>query len=237
MPTEAEAASRPRLMITRPPADAAPLARALAAHGFETLSEPLLQIEYRDGPSLHLQGVQALLATSANGVRAFTRRDQRRDLPLLAVGDATARAARAAGFTQVDSASGDVAALAELVVRRLDPAAGALLHVAAGDLAGDLAGRLAAAGFTCRREVLYAAVTATRLSPAAADALRDGPLAGVLLFSPRTAATFVRLVSDAGLEGACARWAAFVSAGRSPTRRHQFPGDGSSSPASRRRPH
>ena len=202
-----------RLLITRPQADAAPLARRLARLGFTTLVEPLLEIVYREGPPLDLSDVQALLATSGNGIRAFARRDQRRHLPVLAVGDATARTASAAGFTQVETAAGDVAALADLAVRRFDPEAGALLHVAAGDLAGDLAGRLVAAGFRYRREVLYAAVTARRLSPAAREALQGGGLggglAGVLLFSPRTAATFARLVGEAGDARVCARLLAF----------------------------
>jgi uroporphyrinogen-III synthase len=196
-------------MITRPHADAAPLTRTLAGLGFATLVEPLLEIVYRDGPPLDLEDVQALLATSANGIRAFARRDQRRQLPVLAVGDATGRTARAAGFTQVESAAGDVAALADLVIRRLDPAAGVLLHIAAGNIAGDLAGQLAAAGFRYRREILYSAEAARRLSPAASAALRDGSLAGVLLYSPRTAATFARLVGEAGEQDACARLVAF----------------------------
>ena len=207
MPTE-DGSSR-RLLITRPQADAVPLARTLAGLGFATLTEPLLEIVYADGPPLDLRGVQALLATSGNGIRAFARRAGRRDLPVLAVGDATARIASTAGFTSVESAAGDVAALADLALRRLSPGAGALLHVAAGDLAGDLAGRLTAAGFGYRREVLYSAVTAERLSPAACDALNAGRLAGVLLFSPRTAATFARLVREAGQERACAHIVAF----------------------------
>ena len=198
-----------RLLITRPRADAAPLARTLAGLGFPTLVEPMLEIVYRDGPPLDLGGVQALLATSGNGIRAFARRSAQRDLPVLAVGDATARTASAAGFTRVESAAGDVAALADLTACRLDPGAGALLHVAAGDLAGDLGGRLAAAGFVYRREVLYSALAAERLSPAARDALTGGRLAGVLLFSPRTAATFARLVGELGEVAALSRLVAF----------------------------
>ena len=51
---------------------------------------------------LDLDGVQALIATSANGVRAFAARDPRRSLPVCAVGDATARAASDAGFADVE---------------------------------------------------------------------------------------------------------------------------------------
>ena len=63
-----------RALVTRPRAEAASLAEALAARGIAALLEPLLDISYRDlGDPLDLAGVQAVLCTSANGVRAFAR--------------------------------------------------------------------------------------------------------------------------------------------------------------------
>lgn len=187
------------LWVTRPSEDAADLAEMLRTRGHAILIEPLLVIERLEGPPLDLDGVQAILATSANGVRAFAYRNTQRALPLLAVGDATARAAQAAGFQHVESAAGDVAALAALVRQQLDPRAGALLHIAARDLAGDLARTLACSGFTCRRAVLYRAQAADALSKPLTRAIRDASLDGVLVFSPRTAETLVRLISDAGI--------------------------------------
>ena len=94
--------------------------------------EPLVAIRWReDGARVLaplLDGAAGLLFTSANGVRAFAAASPRRDLPALAVGDATAAAARAAGFADVASAGGNVADLALLVRRRLEPEAGALVH-------------------------------------------------------------------------------------------------------------
>ena len=150
-----------------------------------------------------LDGAQALLFTSANGVRAFAAASARRDLPALAVGDATADAARRAGFADVASAGGTVADLALLARRRLRPEGGALVHSAAQDVAGDLAGALGAAGYEVRRAVLYASVPADRLSAGTAELLQSSAIAAALFFSPRTAATFVRLVRAAGLDGAC----------------------------------
>ena len=190
--------------MTRPAEDAAASAAAVRALGHQVVVEPLLTIERLEGPPVDLAGVQALLATSANGVRAFAARHPERTLPLLAVGDATARAARDAGFEQVESAAGDVLALAELVRLRLDPAAGALLHIAASKRAGDLAGALNAAGFAYRRAVLYRARAAETLSEGLAAMVREGRLDGVLVFSPRTATMLVRLLRQAGLADAAA---------------------------------
>lgn len=193
-----------RVLITRPREDAGPLAERLAGMGVDSLIEPLLEIRYLPAAGLDLDGVQALLVTSANGARALARATDRRDLPVYAVGDGSARAAGAAGFARVESAAGDVEALAALVVARLDPGAGRVVHVAGSAVAGDLAGRLAAAGFAAERAVLYEARQARALSAACVAALRAGGLDAVALFSPRTAAGFVRLAREAGVAEACA---------------------------------
>lgn len=189
-----------RVLLTRPRADSEPLAAALRDRGIDSLIAPLLEIVYIDGPALDLGGVQALLATSANGVRAFARRSAERDLPVYAVGDATAREATESGFTTVRSAAGDVETLAERAIGETNPEDGAMLHPAGTRVAGDLAGRLEAAGFIYRREVLYHAEAAAGLDAATRNALRQGDLDGVMLFSPRTARTFVQLMRDADLE-------------------------------------
>lgn len=193
----------PAVLITRPAEDAEPLAARLAALGHETLAEPLLRIVQRPGPEPALDGVQALLFTSANGVRAYAGRTGRRDHPAYAVGGSTAAAARDAGFVRVESAEGDVYALAELVRRRCAPGAGTLLHIAAGTVARDLGGLLAGHGFLLRREALYDAVPAAVLSDRTMDALRTGAIGVVLFFSPRTALAFVKLLDAAGCAHHC----------------------------------
>ncbi|MDQ2102896.1 uroporphyrinogen-III synthase [Azospirillum isscasi] len=193
----------PNILVTRPAEDSEPLAARLRGLGFRVSLEPMLEIRWLDGPEPDVGNVQALLFTSANGVRGYARRTSRRDRPAYAVGDATATAAREAGFAQVESASGDVYALAALVRGRCTATAGPLLHVAGTKLAGDLSGLLAEAGFSVLRETLYDAVPTERLSDGTAAALRTGTLDAVLFFSPRTARSFVRLVAEAGLIDRC----------------------------------
>jgi uroporphyrinogen-III synthase len=202
---EREARSTMRVLITRPREDAEALAAILRAEGVEPVVAPLLAIRAAADGALDLAGVQALLFTSANGVRAFARRTAVRALPVFAVGDATARAAKDAGFARVESAAGAVNDLAALVRARLDPARGALLHGAGADVAGDLAGVLGAWGFAVRRVVLYRAAKARRLPEAVTRPLAEGALDGVLFFSPRTAATFVSLARQAGVVPSLAR--------------------------------
>ncbi len=191
------------VLITRPSDDARPLAAAIEARGMESLVAPMLEIAPLPDVAVDLTGVQALAFTSANGVRALAAIEPRRDLPVFAVGDATATAARQAGYTDVRSADGDVNDLARLIAGALQPDKGAVFHPAASDVAGDLKGALDAAGFDFRRAVVYHAEAATALPQEVAAALREGRIVAVVFYSPRSAATFVRLAEAAELSAAC----------------------------------
>lgn len=193
-----------RLLITRPAEDAAPLAEALTRKGHEVLLDALIEIVPMDPmPTLALDDVQAVLLTSANGARALATATERRDIKLLAVGERTAVAARDAGFGDVTSANGDVEDLTKLAIEELDPAKGRVLHVGGAAVAGDLVGALGKAKFQAERVALYEARAATVLGGATIAAMGRGDLDGVLLFSPRTAATFADLVKAADLDKAC----------------------------------
>lgn len=197
-----------RALLTRPRADSEALAALLAKDGIETEIAPLLEIVLEPAP-VDLSDVQALLFTSANGVRAFAAATGDRSLPAYCVGDATAREAAAEGFAAAESAGGDVTDLEALVRARLNPADGALLHVSGHRVAGDLAGALAAAGFTVRRAVLYRAEIPETLPEAARRALAAEEIDAAPFFSPRTARTFVTLIREAGMGAVCARIAAY----------------------------
>jgi len=131
-----------QIVVTRPSEDAEPLAAALRDMGVEPVLEPLMFIENIDGAALDLTSYQALLITSANGVRALATRSATRDTRILAVGDASAQAARQAGFQNVESSEGNVKTLARLASDRLLGSDGPLLHAAGTRVAGDLAGLL-----------------------------------------------------------------------------------------------
>jgi uroporphyrinogen-III synthase len=193
-----------RALVTRPREESEALAAALAMRGIEAIIEPLMQVHYRTPATLDLTGMQAILCTSANGVRALARASTERDVLLLAVGDATARRARSEGFAAVESAGGDVTDLARLAAARLRPQDGALLHVAGSVVAGDLIAALSDRGFRVERRVLYEAQPATTLSPTTVDALRSSSIDIALFFSPRTAAIFTELAIAAGVAERCA---------------------------------
>ncbi|MBL6928401.1 MAG: uroporphyrinogen-III synthase [Rhodospirillales bacterium] len=197
------------VLVTRPVLDAGPLIALLGERGIEASAEPLISIEIKENAKPKLSGVQGLLATSANGIRAFAALEPSRSRIVYAVGDATAKAAAEAGFERIESAGGDVETLAALVVKRADPSAGALLHIAGTKLSGNLGKMLTEKGFTYRRSVMYEATAVDRFTSETVDAIRQGRIDGVLFFSPRTAETFVTLVRKSRLVRACGAISAY----------------------------
>lgn len=188
-----------RLWVTRARPEAQATAARLIALGHGPLVSPLLAIR-RLKPRLALEGVAALVFTSRNGVAAYVALETDRRRPVFAVGDATAEAARAAGFAHVRSAAGDVNALADLITSALitaahDRASGDVLIAGAREPAGDLPGALNAAGLQTRSAAVYAAVPAP--GRRGLKALSLGKLDGVLIHSPRAARRFAVLAASA----------------------------------------
>lgn len=199
-----------RLLLTRPEPDGQRTAAALRAQGHDVIVAPLLRIAPVADAQIGAGPWAAILTTSANAapaVAAHARVTELRALPVFAVGRRSADAMAAAGFADVTSADGDVGDLARLVVARLRPAA-RLLYLAGEDRSGDLAGDLPARGFAVETAVIYRAVAATSLPPAAAQALASG-IDGVLHFSRRSAEVFVDAARTAGVLESALRAAHF----------------------------
>jgi uroporphyrinogen-III synthase len=210
-----------RVLVTRAEPGAADTARRLAALGHEALIAPMLRIEIAPDP-VSLNDARAILFTSTNGVRALSVLSSARP-ESFCVGEATAEAARAAGFSPVHSADGDLNALASLVATTLHPADGNLFHAAGADLAGDLAGLLRARGFDVRVHTCYRAVEADALEADIEEALATSAVDAVMFHSARGVAAFVklakRLPTTARIDALCLSEAVADAARASPWRR------------------
>ncbi|HEY0269459.1 MAG TPA: uroporphyrinogen-III synthase [Sphingomonas sp.] len=191
------------LLVLRPEPGAAATRAAARARGLEAVAAPLFATRPIDW-TLPDPLPAAVLMTSANaahlggaGLAALT------GLPLYAVGPATARAARAAGFTDIVGGAGGIdAILARAAMDAVTP----LLH-----LAGREHHLPAAPPLPIVRRIVYAADAADRL-PAGARAVLPGAI--VLLHSARAAATFARLLDAAGIARGAVAIAAISPAAR-----------------------
>jgi len=197
-----------RILISRPQEDAARLAELLRARGHEPLCASLLSVRFFDGPEPNFEGVSAVAATSANGIRAFARRTDRRNLRIFAVGPQTADAAKKAGFEEVECADGDAATLAEEILGWVKPEEGVVLHAASADNEGQLKTLLAEEGYTVDVMVLYEVVAIHKLPEIAREALVHNALDAAVVFSQRSAMALRDCIQRAGLTDACRNIAA-----------------------------
>ncbi len=161
--------------ITRARPGADHTAERLTELGFISVVTPLLEIRPFDVRP-DLTGIEALAFTSRNGVEAFVETSGAPALPVFAVGDATAAAARKAGFTDIRSAGGDLYALAALI--RAEGAGMSFLHLAAAEPAGDLTVLVGEAA-RIKTFAIYETLETDLALPEAWD--------GVLIHSPRAA--------------------------------------------------
>jgi len=195
------------VLVTRPSPDDETTAASLRARGYEILLAPMLRFEavaFRDDMDA-LYG--AVIVTSANAVRGIEphlKGHRLLELPLFAVGEHTAAAARQAGFTHVISANSDAAGLRDSVLARVKAKelkkASTLLYLAGADLARDLASELGEHGFRVVTQTTYKMSPVTSLPREVCDAFAANRIEAVLHYSRRSARAFLDAARAGGVE-------------------------------------
>lgn len=195
------------ILVTRPHPDDETTATGLRARGFEVLLAPMLRFEplaFHDDADAPYGAVIVTSANALRGIEPHLKGSQWLKLPLFAVGEHTAAAARNIGFEQVISAKGDAASLRELVTAGVKAKAlkktSPLLYLAGADLARDLAGELGERGFTVVTQTTYRMIPLSRLPREVCDAFAANQVDAVLHYSRRSARAFLELVRAAGVE-------------------------------------
>lgn len=190
-----------RLLITRPDRESETLAQELQHLGYDTVVEPLLLIRMRQSMEIPVKPYQAIIITSAYGARGLAAHKSasvHKTVPVFAVGQTTADVLE--GFESVDVGSQGVDELEKKILAHSMPENGPLLYVRGQHIAGNLTQKLITAGFEVDDIILYEAVEREAFSPAVLENFQLGLLDGVVLFSPRTARIFCKLITTAGIE-------------------------------------
>ena len=193
-----------RFLVTRPQPDCKRTADRIRAAGQAADEAPLLLFTPSPPETIDLTDVAALAFSSRRAVEALRQHgqlQQLRDLPVFTVGDTTAQACHEAGYQDVRSASGDIAALGRLILSHKDRLGqGIVLYPAAKDRAGDLEDALTNGGVSCKTLVVYKMDAAMRLPEDVEAKLVASQYEGVLVFSRRTAETFLQLLKNSRLD-------------------------------------
>ena len=195
------------ILVTRPQPDNETTAAALRAKGFGVLEAPMLRFEalaFHDDIDARYGAVIVSSANALRAIEAHLAGSRLLALPLFAVGERSAEAARHAGFRDVAVADGNAAALRDLIIAGVRAKtlkkASTLLYLAGADLAGDLAGELGERGFTVVTHTTYRMIPVLGLPQAASDAFAANRIEAVLHYSRRSARAFLNAVRAAGVE-------------------------------------
>ena len=186
-----------RMLVTRPEPDAQSSLSRLQALDIEGVTAPLMERFTLDISLPPADGFAAVVLTSANAVRTLVDRGVVGDyahLPVLAVGDRTARDAEQAGFGRVSSAAGSFGDLVNAI--GLSGLKGPLFYPTGKHQSADLAKAVAPMGVMVATAKIYDMVAIAALPSAILDALGDGGISAVLVYSRRTAEIFAQLASS-----------------------------------------
>jgi uroporphyrinogen-III synthase len=195
------------ILVTRPHPDDETTAAGLRARGFEVLLAPMLRFEpavFHEDADAHYGAVIVTSANALRGIEPQLKASQLLKLPLFAVGEHTATAARDIGFEHVISAKGDAASLRDLVAASVKAKAlkktSPLLYLAGADLARDLAGELGERGFTVVTQTTYRMIPLSSLPREVCDAFAANRVEAVLHYSRRSARAFLESIRAEGVE-------------------------------------
>src|SRR5580693_6329015 len=195
------------VLVTRPHPDDEAAASALRAKGFEVLLAPMLRFEpvaFHDDTDARYGAVIVTSANALRGIEPHLAGSRLLKLPLFAVGEHTAAAARRVGFSNVIPANGDATALRDLMLASVKSKvlkkAGTLLYLAGADLARDLAGELGERGFSVVTHTTYRMIPELNLPREASDAFAASRIGAVLHYSRRSARAFLEAARAGGVE-------------------------------------
>jgi uroporphyrinogen-III synthase len=195
------------VLVTRPQPDDEATAAGLRAKGLSVLQAPMLRFEpvaFHDDADASYGAVIVTSANALRGIEPHLAGHRLLKLPLFAVGEHTASAARRAGFTQVISSNGDATSLRESVLAGVKAKAlkkaSTILYLAGADLARDLAGELGERGFTVVTHTTYRMVPVPSLPREIGDAFAANRIEAVLHYSRRSARAFLDATRAAGVE-------------------------------------
>jgi uroporphyrinogen-III synthase len=195
------------VLVTRPQPDDEATAASLRARGLEVLTAPMLRFEpvaFQDDTDAAYGAVIVTSANALRGIEPHLENSRLLALPLFAVGERTADAARDAGFEKVISADGDAAGLRDCVLASVKTKelkkASPLLYLAGADLARDLAGELGERGFTVVTHTTYRMAPVSSLPREICDAFAAHRIEAVLHYSRRSARAFLQAARAGGVE-------------------------------------
>ncbi|OJX09335.1 MAG: hypothetical protein BGO77_04690 [Caedibacter sp. 37-49] len=196
-----------KVLLTRALHDSEELAKELLKHHIESHIDPLFKIQLNAFKE-DFSETQALVITSPNGIKSFASQSQERSLPLFVVGEESKRLASSLHFKNVIQGEGTAFSLLPLIQMVCPSLDKEIAYITGNYIHTDLCEHLRHKGYMTKRIIAYNTIEKTSFEPKTFQFLKEKTISVVVLFSPRSAQIFAKLIQNnkdvcQSLYGAC----------------------------------
>ena len=185
-----------KILITASRGESEDLSQAVRAAGFEPLFEPMLAIEPVEGGWPEITADAPVIFTSSHAVDVFARNKEGRGNPLYMVGQQTAEAARALGFTDIRAVARDVDGLIEILSRLPQKELILAFYARGEDISRDLKQIFEKNGINIAEFICYKARPVENLSLNLLKSLDNREINAIMVFSSRGGKVFAELIEQ-----------------------------------------
>ncbi|WP_339048401.1 uroporphyrinogen-III synthase [Candidatus Mesenet endosymbiont of Phosphuga atrata] len=184
------------LLLTRPLLDSKKTKSILEKYGYKVHIEPMFKIKYLE--TKLAQDFDVIVSTSSNSIRALSKISQKRNYPIITVGNSTMKIAKELGFANVASANGNVSDLI-LYIKEHYSQELKFLYVRGKEISFNFKKVLTEKGFTVEETILYESISRKKLTEKCKKFLLTNLIREAPFFSARTAKIFCSLVEKSNL--------------------------------------
>ena len=191
------------ILNIRPAIDSRRDAVTLSRRGVASACLPVMEIVTLAPQLPNARQIVGLVFTSRHAVLAFVDALDTDDwwrTPVFVVGQATAAAARKAGFVSIFTGSGGGAGLVPAILQHVPVRKGRILWPAAVDKSFDMASALILHGYDVQMLDIYVAQSRVNFTTSEMRLLREGSVSGVIAMSSRSVQLFCKLLREQGLD-------------------------------------
>ncbi len=182
------------VLLTRPIDQSLSMQKQLKVYNIDTIIEPILKIYPIKYNQKIFDTSKALIITSLNASYEIAKIDYiDKDIPIFAIGSATASPLKEKSFNQIYEASGNAESLLKVIKENYDPCFGLITYLSGKDITRDLARDLALCNYNTERIVLYKAELNSQLSIRTKRAIKNKEIDIITFMSSRTAINFIKL--------------------------------------------
>ena len=188
-----------KILLTRPKKLSQKIAKNLSKKNLSSLIQPLFSIVPVKNLQPITQKLQAVLITSSAAIFALDKLLIKKDVLILVVGQKTAAQIKKLGYKNIVIASGSAASLLNLALEKLAKSSGLILYLSGKIITLDLIEKLKEQNFSAQKIVVYETVESKKFSDKTIDAINNGNISEVWIYSKNSLNIFYKLTCQHNL--------------------------------------